>query len=92
MIISDLTHFEEVVAEALNIVGGETSTVAKVLGKDGIQDLKDLELPGLGKLLGTKVNVNIASNGSSTAKTATGTTPEGEKVKISSSSSSVKQE
>jgi len=89
VIIFDLNHFEEVVAESPSIIGGATTTVAKVLGSNAIEELKALEIPGLGKLLSTKVTVNQVSTGANTAKTAVGTTPAGDKIKISSSNSSM---
>lgn len=88
MIIFDLNHFEEVVTESPSIIGGGTTTVAKVLEPKTIQALKALEIPGLGKLLSTAVTTSKVSTGDSTVTKAVGKTPTGDKVKISSSSSS----
>jgi hypothetical protein len=88
MIISDLSHFEEVVAEAPNIVGGETTTLGKEVDPKVAEELKKA---GLGDLLKITLNVSPASvstsGGTSSAETAVGTTPEGDKVKVSESTS-----
>lgn len=86
MIISDLSHFEEIVAETHNIVGGVA--LGKVVDGDVAQDLKE---SGFGYLLGTQVNVNSSTvntkGGTATVETAVGKTKKGVQIKSSSSDS-----
>lgn len=94
MIISDLLHFEEVVAELPEVVGGQQKggqqkkNLGQVVNSDTKEFLLDL---GFGNVLGTKVNVKQATGGGNTVKAATGTTKQGNQVKISSSDSTVKK-
>lgn len=91
MIISDLKHFEEVVAEASRIIGGgaETLTVGQLFPEFASQ----LKQAGLSALLTTQLNViseEVNTLGITTsATTATGTTPVGDQIEYSSSASSL---
>ena len=90
MIISDLSHFEEVVA-ARSIIGGVATETYSTITADELvsESLLDLLSPATRKLLKkTKVKVNtvtVKDQGvSATAKTATTKTNQ---VKVSTSSS-----
>ncbi len=89
MIISDLKHFEEFVANAPSIIGGRAAVLSKVIDSDLAKDLKDL---GFGNILNTQVNVQSNSvnnsNGAASVETSVGKTKTGEKVKSVESNSS----
>lgn len=90
MIISDLSHFEEVVSEAPNIVGGSVTLVtADQLLTESIR--AKLSPEHLALLKKSKVKLNTVSGkkkGGSTSKTTGSLTEGGVKVEFSASSSS----
>lgn len=92
MIISNLNHFEEVVAEAPSIVGGATTKKTSVITADEllsdfILDLLDKETIAL--LKKTKVKVQtITVKGKGVSATVKTGTAKGGQVKYSSASAS----
>lgn len=89
MIISNLNHFEEVVAEAPSIVGGRNATVGEVVNPETVALLKER---GLGDLLKTIVNVDSVSvknsNATTSVENAMGETKDGYQIESSKVSSS----
>ena len=90
MIISDLSHFEEVVSEASIIVGGETKTTKTTkLPTEVLEALSDNFAKILEGASGTVVTVE-AKTKDAVSSTTTGTFNQGtKKVKVSSSSAKV---
>lgn len=89
MIISDLNHFEEVVAEAPHVVGGEN--VKTTLAKLDPELATELKAAGFGNLLGIQINVSSKSvknsDGAASVKAAVGKTKQGDQIRYSSSDS-----
>lgn len=90
MIISDLNHFEEVVAEAPSIVGGLDPTISNVSSVDSLSPLGIELLSALGVTNLQVISETISQTPGTTASitTASGTTSTGEKIEVSQTSSS----
>ncbi len=91
MIISDLSHFEEVIPEAPSIVGGATTKASTVSAYELLPDFfLDLLPPkSIALLKKTKVTLKtVAVKGKGVSASVTTGTSKGGKVKFSSASSS----